>query len=224
MKKILLVLMSLCMLSSVCFASMADKVNAISSYTGETKKVSILLDAPSGYAASEEIVDMVQTKADEMFPTPKFLITPFEDSQMMKTIYREDNGLSTMPEQWASSFGQALKSTDIQAIGKSLNTDYILFIQVSDSGPNYSHSSSFIPIPIFGSVSSTKATTNVTCNIRVMDVNTGKYVVMKSTTRSGESSSTMVGGIGSSSPSFEKVYLEAIEKCLFELDIDTSKL
>lgn len=222
MKKILLILMSLCMLSSVCFASMADKVNAISSYTGETKKVSILLDAPSGYVASEEITDMVQTKAEEMFPTPKFLITPFEDSQMMKTIYREDNGLSTVPTQWASSFGQALKTSDIQAIGKSLNTDYILFIQVSDSGPNYSHSSSWIPI--FGSISSSKATTNVTCNIRVMDVNTGKYVVMKSTERSGESSSTSIGGIGGSSPSFEKVYLEAIEKCLFELDIDISKL
>ena len=222
MKKILLVLMSLCMLSSVCFASMADKVNAISSYTGETKKVSILLDAPLGYVASEEITDMVQTKADELFPTPKFLITPFEDSQMMKTIYREDNGLATT--EWASTFGQALKSSDIQAIGKSLNTDYILFIQVSDSGVQQSHSSSFIPIPIFGNISSSKATTNVTCNIRVMDVNTGKYVVMKSTTRSGESSSTMVGGIGSSTPSFEKVYLEAIEKCLFELDIDTSKL
>ncbi|WP_304066018.1 CsgG/HfaB family protein [Megamonas hypermegale] len=222
MKKILLVLMSLCMLSSVCFASMADKVNAISSYTGETKKVSILLDAPLGYVASEEITDMVQTKADEMFPTPKFLITPFEESQMMKQIYREDHGIPTT--EWASTYGQALKTSDIQEIGKSLNTDYVLFIQVSDSGIQTSHSSSFIPIPIFGNISSSKATTNVTCNIRVMDVKTGKYVVMKSTSRSGESSSTMVGGVGSSTPSFEKVYLEAIEKCLFELDIDTSKL
>ena len=55
MRKIFLLMISLCMFSSVCLASMADKVNAISSYTGETKKVSVLLDAPLGYVSNDEI-------------------------------------------------------------------------------------------------------------------------------------------------------------------------
>ena len=71
-EKDFLLMISLCMFSSVCLASMADKVNAISSYTGETKKVSVLLDAPLGYVSNEEIRKIVVDKADEMFPTPQF--------------------------------------------------------------------------------------------------------------------------------------------------------
>lgn len=220
MKKVLLLIMSLFMLSSVCFASMADKVNAISSYTGETKKVSVLLDAPLGYVSNEEIRKIVVDKADEMFPTPQFIVTPFEDSQMMKQIYREEHGMPTT--EYASNFGTALKMADIQAIGQSLNTDYVLFIQVSDSGPSYSSSNTWIPF--IGGVSSTKAKTSVRCDIRIMNVSTGKYVAMKQTVKDGADSSSSFMGIGGDMPSFDEAYQEAIERCLFELDIDTSKL
>ncbi|HJG08031.1 MAG TPA: hypothetical protein K8V25_07255 [Megamonas hypermegale] len=220
MKKILLVLMSLCMLSSVCFASMADKVNAISSYTGETKKVSVLLDAPLGYMSNEEIRNIVVEKANEMFPTPQFLVTPFEDSQMMKQIYREEHNMPTV--EYASTFGTALKMADIQAIGQSLDADYVLFIQVSDSGPSYSNSSSWIPF--VGSISSSKAKTSVKCDIRIMNISTGKYVAMKQTVKDGADSSSSFMGIGGDQPSFDKAYQEAIERCLYELDIDTSTL
>lgn len=220
MRKIFLLMISLCMFSSVCLASMADKVNAISSYTGETKKVSVLLDAPLGYVSNEEIRKIVVDKADEMFPTPQFLVTPFEDSQMMKQIYREEHGMPTT--EYASNFGTTLKMADIQAIGQSLNTDYVLFIQVSDSGPSYSSSNTWIPF--IGGVSSTKAKTSVKCDVRIMNVKTGKYVAMKQTVKDGADSSSSFMGIGGDMPSFDKAYQEAIERCLFELDIDTSKL
>ena len=220
MRKVFLLMISLCMFSSVCLASMADKVNAISSYTGETKKVSVLLDAPLGYVSNEEIRKIVVDKADEMFPTPQFLVTPFEDSQMMKQIYREEHGMPTT--EYASNFGTTLKMADIQAIGQSLNTDYVLFIQVSDSGPSYSSSNTWIPF--IGGVSSTKAKTSVKCDVRIMNVKTGKYVAMKQTVKDGADSSSSFMGIGGDMPSFDKAYQEAIERCLFELDIDTSKL
>lgn len=220
MRKIFLLMISLCMFSSVCLASMTDKVNAISSYTGETKKVSVLLDAPLGYVSNEEIRKIVVDKADEMFPTPQFLVTPFEDSQMMKQIYREEHGMPTT--EYASNFGTTLKMADIQAIGQSLNTDYVLFIQVSDSGPSYSSSNTWIPF--IGGVSSTKAKTSVKCDVRIMNVKTGKYVAMKQTVKDGADSSSSFMGIGGDMPSFDKAYQEAIERCLFELDIDTSKL
>lgn len=220
MRKIFFLMISLCMFSSVCLASMADKVNAISSYTGETKKVSVLLDAPLGYVSNEEIRKIVVDKADEMFPTPQFLVTPFEDSQMMKQIYREEHGMPTT--EYASNFGTTLKMADIQAIGQSLNTDYVLFIQVSDSGPSYSSSNTWIPF--IGGVSSTKAKTSVKCDVRIMNVKTGKYVAMKQTVKDGADSSSSFMGIGGDMPSFDKAYQEAIERCLFELDIDTSKL
>ena len=216
MRKIFLLMISLCMFSSVCLASMADKVNAISSYTGETKKVSVLSDAPLGYVSNEEIRKIVVDKADEMFPTPQFLVTPFEDSQMMKQIYREEHGMPT------TEYGTTLKMADIQAIGQSLNTDYVLFIQVSDSGPSYSSSNTWIPF--IGGVSSTKAKTSVKCDVRIMNVKTGKYVAMKQTVKDGADSSSSFMGIGGDMPSFDKAYQEAIERCLFELDIDTSKL
>lgn len=220
MKKIFLLIISLLMLNSICFASMADKVNAISSYTGETKKVSVLLDAPLTYVSNEEIRNMVVDKAEEMFPTPQFLVTPFEDSQMMKQIYREEHGMPT--EENMSLFGTALKMADIQAIGQSLSTDYVLFIQVSDSGPSYSNSNTWVPF--LGSIGSSKAKTSVKCDIRIMDVKTGKYIAMKQTVKDGASSSTTVMGIGGEQPSFDKAYMEAIERCLYEVDIDTSKL
>ena len=239
MRKIFLLMISLCMFSSVCLASMADKVNAISSYTGETKKVSVLLDAPLGYVSNEEIRKIVVDKADEMFPTPQFLVTPFEDSQMMKQIYREEHGMPTT--EYASNFGTTLKMADINEgynsdiykdinedetlsndEEESLNTDYVLFIQVSDSGPSYSSSNTWIPF--IGGVSSTKAKTSVKCDVRIMNVKTGKYVAMKQTVKDGADSSSSFMGIGGDMPSFDKAYQEAIERCLFELDIDTSKL
>ena len=217
MRKIFLLMISLCMFSSVCLASMADKVNAISSYTGETKKVSVLLDAPLGYVSNEEIRKIVVDKADEMFPTPQFLVTPFEDSQMMKQIYREEHGMPTT--EYASNFGTTLKMADIQAIGQSLNTDYVLFIQVSDSGPSYSSSNTWIPF--IGGVSSTKAKTSVKCDVRIMNVKTGKYVAMKQTVKDGADSSSSFMGIGGDMPSFDKAYQEASK--LHPKSLDTSK-
>ena len=170
--------------------------------------------------SNEEIRNMVVDKADEMFPTPQFLVTPFEDSQMMKQIYREEHNMPTT--EYASTFGTALKMADIQAIGQSLDADYVMFIQVSDSGPSYSSSSSWIPF--IGGISSTKAKTSVKCDIRIMNVNTGKYVAMKQTVKDGADSSSSFMGIGGDQPSFDKAYQEAIERCLYELDIDTSKL
>ncbi len=223
MKKILLTLMCLFMLSSIGFAqSMAEKVAANLSYTGETKRVSVLLDAPVSYADNEEIRNMVVDKTEELFPTPKFLLNPFEEGQMMKKIYREEHGMATDPQNMIYDFGPKLRMADIQAIGQSLNADYLVFIQVSNSEPQYSSSSSFIPF--IGGVSSSKVKATITCDIRIMDVKAGKYVTMKEVVKEGKSSSTNVGGIGSGGPSFSKAYMEAIERCLYEVDIDTSAL
>lgn len=221
MKKILLMIMCLCLFSSVCFAeSMADRVAKNLAYTGETKRVSVLLDAPVSYADNEEIRHMVVEKAEELFPSPKFIVNPFEDGQMMKKIYREEHGMATNPETIGYDFGPKLKMADIKAIGESLNADYVLFIQVSNSQPQVSGGGTFIPF--FGSVSSSKVKATITCDIRVLDVKAGRYTVMKEIVKEGKSSSTSVMGIGSDGPSFSKAYMEAIERCLYEADIDTS--
>lgn len=205
MKKIFLVLSTLMFMCSACFAeSMSEKV-AQAAFIGEVKKVAILMDAPVTYADNERIREMVPQKASEIFKKPKFEILSFEESQMMKKIYREENNMITID--YATSI-TPLKMADVKALGENLGADYVLLLNVTNSAPR-----------VGAGLFSVSFKTTITCDARLMDVNAGKYIMMKQTVKDGKSTAVLAG-----IPSFDKAYQEALEKSLTELQINTANL
>jgi len=211
MKKALLVLFALMMLSSFCYAneakneeSMADKV-AAARFTGDVKKVAILLDAPITYADNENIRKLVPEKAASIFKKPKFAILPFDDAQMQKKIYREEHNMVTSDY----STINALKMADVQALGKQIGADYVLSLNVHNTMPR-------VGVGFF----SMSFKTTITCDMRLMNVTDGKYTFMKQVVKDGSSTAVMYG-----LPSFDGAYRDALSKSLVELSaIDTSNL
>lgn len=208
MRKIILVLFTIMMMVSVCYAdskkeTMADKI-AAANYTGEVKTVTVILDAPVTYADNETIRNAVPKKAKEIFKTPQFEINDFDTTQMQVKIYREENGMITSDYATITT----LKMADVQEIGKMENADYVLFLNVNNTAPRFS-----------AGFMSMSFKTTITCDARVMDVTTGKYVIMKRFVKDGKSTAVL-GGI----PSFDKAYQEALEKALDELKLDTTTL
>jgi hypothetical protein len=199
------------MLSSFCYAdevknqeSMADKL-AAARFTGEVKKVAILLDAPMTYADNENIRKLVPEKATSIFKKPKFQILPFDDAQMQKKIYREEHNMVTSDYRTIS----ALKMADVQSLGKQLGADYVLFLNVHNTMPR-------LGVGFF----SMSFKTTITCDMRLMNVVDGKYTFMKQIVRDGSSTAVMYG-----IPSFDGAYRDALSKSLAELNtIDTSNL
>lgn len=210
-KKSLFLLFTLMLITSLCYAtepnnnqSMADKV-AMAMFTGETKKLAILLDAPVTYADNEAIRKLVPEKVAKIFKSPNFEILPFDDAQMQKKIYREEHNMVTSDYATIS----ALKMADVQALGKQLGADYILFLNVNNTMPRISAG--------FFSMS---FKTTITCDMRLMKVTDGKYSFMKQAVKDGSSTAVMYGV-----PSFNGAYRDALDKSLEDLNaIDTSKL
>ena len=211
MKKVLSILFALMMLSSFCYASevkseesMADKVTT-AKFTGEVKKLAILLDAPMTYADNEKIRTLVPEKVASIFKKPKFEILPFDDAQMQKKIYREENNMVTSDYATIS----ALKMADVQALGKQLGADYVLFLNVHNTMPR-------VGVGFF----SMSFKTTITCDMRLMNVADGKYSFMKQVVKDGSSTAVMYGV-----PSFDSAYRDALSKALEGLSaIDTSNL
>ena len=195
MKK-LLILVMLLLMANVCWAADLDAPAA-------KKVVGVFLEAPVTYANNETVRKLIPNKANDLFPASSFTVLPFDTTTMEMRTYREDNRM-VMTEYYS----QPLNRSDIQKISKGLNCNYALFITVNNNTPRVS----------VGLFSITFKTT-VTCDVRLLNVETGKYIVSKQIMKDG-SSTAIYAGV----PSFDNAYNEALEKALKEITIDTTLL
>lgn len=178
-------------------------MNAVFADSTETAKVAVFLEAPVTFVNNEKVREAIPAKAAQLFTKPKFSVVPFSDSQMAMRTYREDNDLM------GNNYVQpALKRTDIQAMSKELGAKYAMFIIISNDAPRMS-----------AGLFSLSFKTTVSCDVRVLDVEQGKYIVSKQIVKDG-SSTAVLSGV----PSFDKAYLDALDKSLTELKIDTSAM
>lgn len=191
-KKIILAVAVLLLVVSSCFA--ADV---------QPKTIGVFLDAPSTYVNNETVRKMIPEKAKTLFPSPNYNVLPFDQTQMEMRTYREDNRM--IVNQY---YSQPLNREDIQKISKGLNCDYALFITVSNAAPRVS-----------SGLFSVTFRTSVTCDVRLLNIETGKYIMSKEIVKDG-SSTAVVAGV----PSFDKAYNEALEKALDELKVDLTAI
>ena len=150
------------------------------------------------YVRNETVRKVVPEKV--MAKLPKvFSILPYDTTEMAARTYREDNRM--IVNQY---YSQPLNRADITKISKELKCDYALFIKI-EAGP---------PRAKIGFLSSSFETT-VTCDIRLLNVSTGKYVISKQIVKDGTSN-----GVYMFTPSFDVAYNEALEKALTEINFD----
>ena len=205
MKKVLLLIGMLMLLCTTCVAAetMAEKVANAQFDASTAKRIVVFLDAPMTYADNEKIRTLVPAKSKLLFPRPKYDLVPYDDAQMALKIYREEHDMTIN-----NYTVKNLKIADIQALGKGAKADYAMVLIVRNSYPRVS--SGFMSVSF---------KTTVTCDIRILNVTSGQYVLSKQIVKDGTSTSYM-GGI----PSFDNAYSEALEKALSEVQVDHAKL
>ena len=168
-----------------------------------TPTIGIFLEAPVTYATNETVRKVVPEKAKSLFPSRSFNVLPFEQTALELRTYKEDHRMNVN-----QYYSQPVNRQDIQTIGKGLNCDYALFIIINNDAPRVS-----------AGLFSVSFKTTVTCDVRLLDIASGKYLTSKAITKDGSSTAVVMGV-----PSFDNAYNEALGKALDELTIDTSML
>jgi hypothetical protein len=184
------------LVANVCWAADLDIPPA-------KKVIGVFLEAPVTYANNENVRKLIPAKAQELFPSKSFTVLPFDTTTLEMRTYREDNRMIM-----TQYYSQPLNRSDIQKISKGLNCDYALFITVSNDAPRVS-----------SGLFSISFKTTVTCDVRLLNIETGKYIVSKQIVKDGSSTSFYMGV-----PSFDHAYNEALEKSLKEITIDPALL
>ncbi|SMC63188.1 hypothetical protein [Sporomusa malonica] len=163
--------------------------------------IGIFMEAPITFVNNETVRKTVPEKTMSFFPKNTFNVLPFDTTSMELRTYKEDNRM--IVNQY---FSKPVNREDIQKIAKGLNCDYALFIIISNDAPRVS-----------AGLFSMSFRTTVTCDVRLLDVATGKYLTSKQIVKDGSSTAIYMGA-----PSFDNAYREALGKALDELTIDTS--
>ena len=168
------------------------------------KKVAIFLDAPLTYVDNETVRKLVPEKANKLFEETSIKVIPFEESMSALRTYLEDNRM--IMNQY---YTQPLNREDLRKICKELEANYALLIKITNSAPR---ASSVLFTVTFK--------TTVTCDVRLLDNETNKYIVSKSIVKDGSTTSVAILGI----PDFNSAYTSALKKALNELSIDKNML
>ena len=168
------------------------------------KKVAIFLDAPLTYVDNETVRKLVPEKANKLFEETSIKVIPFEESMLALRTYLEDNRMIIN-----EYYTQPLNREDLRKICKELEANYALLIKITNSAPR---ASSVLFTVTFK--------TTVTCDVRLLDNETNKYIVSKSIVKDGSTTSVAILGI----PDFNNAYTSALKKALDEIEIDASKL
>lgn len=168
------------------------------------KVVGVFLEAPLSFVDNETVRKLVPDKASEIFAGSKFKLLPFDETAIALRTYQEDHRM-IINEYYSTPLNRA----DIQSIGKELGLTYALFIKITNSAPRASY-------VLFA----TTFKTTVTCDIRLLDIETSKYLISKQIVKDGSTSMLALLGM----PDFNDAYNNALKKALNELEIDTSKL
>ena len=207
MKKIFLLMISLLVFCSVCSAqSMSEKI-AQSLYTGESKKIAVILDIPVEYINNEDIKKLVQDKANGIFKAPKFEMLPFDDVQLAKLTYCEEHGIPTFSYKHSAN-NAALRIYDLKNIGNKLQADYVFYIGLTTSNAIQSEG-----------MFDTSSSATGRCEAKLLDVDNGNYVYQQVLVEEGKSTSWF-----SDISSPKRAYMDAVKKCIEKIDIDTTKL
>lgn len=205
-KKLIFIVIALMLVVSVCYANPAQSKPIVFDTTPPDtpkKTIGIFLEAPLTYVNNETVRTMVPAKVKEKLPSSVFNILPFDKTEMALRTYKEDNRM--IVNQY---YSQPVNRSDIQKIAKEIGAEYALFIIVSNDAPRFSA----------GLLSMTYRTT-VTCDVRLLHVETGKYITSKQIVKDGSSTAIYYGV-----PSFDRAYNEALTKALDEMTIDVSVL
>ncbi len=205
MRKVVFLLVCLFVFPLFCFAEPIQQQPVFFDTDNTKKVVGIFLEAPVSYVNNEKVRVLVPEKTIPLFPRHRFTVLPFDKTTMALRTYKEDNRM--VVNQY---YSQPVNRSDIQKIAKGLKADYALFIIISNGPPR-----------VGAGLFTMSFKTTITCDVRLLDVETGEYLVSKEIVKDGSSTGvTMVGGI----PSFDNAYNEALEKALSELTIDTASL
>ena len=78
------------------------------------------------YRDNKNIRKLFPKKVASIFLKKKFEILPFDDAQMQKKNYHEENNMVTSDYATIST----LKMANFQALRKQLSVDYVLFLNV----------------------------------------------------------------------------------------------
>lgn len=208
-KKVLYILVAALFLSATCRADTPNTTPPAQAAGGEIsfslspKIVGVFLEASVTYVNNEKVRKLVPEKAAKLFPSTKFNLLPFDTTAMALRTYKEDNRM--VVNQY---YSQPVNRADIQKIAKELKCDYALFIIVTNDAPRVS-----------AGLFSTTFRTTVTCDVRLLNVETANYLTSKQIVKDGSSTGIIMG-----IPSFDNAYNEALEKALDELTLDTTKL
>ncbi|MPM60463.1 hypothetical protein SDC9_107314 [bioreactor metagenome] len=201
-KKLILLFCILFLITPTAFAAIDSGVNPIVLNTNQ-KVIGIFLEAPMTYVNNETVRQLIPEKSKEKLPSHLFKILPYEQTETALRTYKEDNRM--IINQY---YSQPVNRADIQKICKELGAEYALFITVNNSAPR-----------VGAGLFTTSFRTTVSCDVRLLNVETGKYVFNKQIVKDGSSTSFYAGV-----PSFERAYREALEKALDELTIDVTAL
>jgi hypothetical protein len=169
-----------------------------------TPTIGIFLEAPVTFVNNETVRTKVPEKAKSLFPESEFNVLSFEKTTTALRTYKEDNRM--VVNQY---YSQPVNREDIRKIATNLGCDYALFIIITNDAPRLSSMSI---------LHRTFATT-VTCDVRLLNIKTGEYVISKQIIKDGTSTGVYVGV-----PSFDAAYKRALDKVLDELTVDTSLL
>lgn len=207
MKKVIATLLFM-LVATTCFAApepapIQPVIPPIASEQPALKAVGIFLEAPNTYANNEKVWSAVPAKTIPMFPKQLFTVIPFDQTTMAVRTYKEDNRM--IQNQYMST---PLNRSDIQKIGKELKCDYVLFLKVDNSPPRFG-----------AGLFSMSFKTTVTVDARLLNIESGQYLISKAIVKDGSSTAVYMGV-----PSFENAYAEALSKALDEFQIPKTTL
>jgi len=174
---------------------------SIDNFPTAKSTIGIFMEAPVTFVNNEMVRKTVPEKAKSLFPAASFNVLPFDITSMELRTYKEDHRMNITPQ-----YSQPVNRQDIQTISKNLNCDYALFIIITNEAPR-----------VGAGLFSITFRTTVTCDVRLLDINTGKYLTSKQIIKDGSSTAIYMGV-----PSFDRAYRDALGKALDELTIDTS--
>ncbi|MEN6566426.1 MAG: hypothetical protein ABFC57_08995 [Veillonellales bacterium] len=189
-------------ISSVCWAEINSHSAGNPATTSNQRTIGIFLETPDTYANNETIQNLVVKKATSLFPTNQFVLLPLEATNAAIKSYRPANRPLSLYS------AQPLTREDVQSLAKELKCDYALFITLHKGLPSISTD-----------FSSATYKTSITCDIRLLHIQTGKYITTDQITKeSGDSTLTGTTTVNDSA------YYDALERALMELHIDASRL
>jgi len=197
MKKIILLISIITLLSSVCFAETTTGNNAPQTLSNKT--VGIFIVTPTTFKINDPTQNLLIRKASIFFPAKKFSVLTLETTSNAIKSYRPNNRSQNIYS------SQYLSHEDIQTIAKELTCDYAFLITINKGLPSMSTSSTY--------------KTSVTCEFRVINVQNGSYMAHKIITKD-VSSDNVRDGI----PTYGNAYSDALERALFDLNLDVSNL